>query len=91
MPLQVEIVSPEEELFSGEAEFVRARTVDGEIGILPGHIPVLAQLVSYDVKVRTSGGDQLYPIGGGFMSVKDDRVIILADERETEGQAATET
>lgn len=81
MTLEVSIVSPEEELFSGEAEFVRAETVEGEIGILSGHIPVLAQLVACDVKVRQSGGaEQLFPIEGGFMTVKDDKIIILAEE-----------
>jgi F-type H+-transporting ATPase subunit epsilon len=81
MPLQVEVVSPEEELFAGEAEFVLARSVDGEIGILPGHTPILAQLVEYDIKVQTAEGDQTFPVGGGFMTVKDDRVIILAEPR----------
>lgn len=81
MALDVAIVSPEEELFSGEAEFVRAETVEGEIGILTGHIPLLAQLVACEVKVRQTGGtEQLFPIEGGFMTVKDDKIIILAEE-----------
>jgi F-type H+-transporting ATPase subunit epsilon len=81
MPLQVEVVSPEEELFAGEADFVLARTVEGEIGILPGHTPILAQLVEFDIKVRTPGGEETFPVGGGFMTVKEDRVIILAEEK----------
>ena len=81
MPLQVEVVSPEEELFSGEAEFVLARSVDGEIGILPGHTPILVQLVEFDIKVQTASGDETFPIGGGFMTVKEDRVIILAQPK----------
>lgn len=81
MALDVAIVSPEEELFSGEAEFVRAETVEGEIGILTGHIPLLAQLVACEVKVRQTGvEEQLFPIEGGFMTVKDDKIIILAEE-----------
>ena len=81
MPLMVEVVSPEENLFTGEAEFVRAKTVEGEIGILPGHVPLLAQLVSSDVKVRTSAGEEkTFHIDGGFMTVKDNKVIILAGE-----------
>lgn len=83
MPLQVEVVTAEEELFAGEAEFVLARTTEGEIGILPGHIPLLAQLVEFEIKVRTGGGEQTFPVGGGFMTVKEDRVIILAEEPET--------
>ncbi|MGH9197518.1 MAG: F0F1 ATP synthase subunit epsilon [Acidimicrobiia bacterium] len=79
MPLDVEVVSAEEELFSGEANFVLARTVEGDIGILPGHAPLLAELSPYEVKVRTSSSDQSFSVEGGFMTVKDDKVIILAD------------
>jgi F-type H+-transporting ATPase subunit epsilon len=80
VPLRVEIVSPEEELFAGEADFVLARTVEGDIGILPGHIPLLAQLAPAEVKVRGAGGDQRFPVDGGFMTVKEDKVIILAEQ-----------
>lgn len=80
MSLAVEVVSAEEELFSGDAEFVLARTVEGEIGILPGHTPILALLAPGDIKVRTPSGEEIFSIGGGFMTVKDDKVIILAEE-----------
>lgn len=84
MPLHVEVVSPEEALFSGEADFVLARTVEGEIGILPGHTPLLAQLVPHNVKVKTSAGDQTFAIEDGFMTVKDDKVIVLAESAGAE-------
>jgi F-type H+-transporting ATPase subunit epsilon len=77
--LAVSVVSPEEELFSAEAEFVRAKTVEGEIGILPGHVPLLAQLAPCQVKIRHSGQETLLEVSGGFMSVKDNKVIILAE------------
>ena len=81
MPLRVELVSPEEELFAGDADFVAARTVEGEIGILPGHIPLLGQLeMPSNVKIRSGGNDRSFEIRGGFITVKDDRVIILAEE-----------
>jgi F-type H+-transporting ATPase subunit epsilon len=76
--MQVEVVSPDEELFSGEATFVLARTVEGDIGILANHSPLLAELAPYDVKIHAPGGDVHFPIAGGFMSVKDNKVIILA-------------
>lgn len=88
MALTVEIVSPEEEVFSGDAEFVLARTVEGDIGILPGHTPLLAQLVAYEVKVRTPAGERTFPVDGGFMTVKDDRVIILAEGTGSEVTSA---
>ena len=79
MALSVEIVSPEEELYRGDAEFVRVETVEGEMGMLKGHIPVLAQLVPCEVKVREVGGQEhTIPIEGGFMTLKDDKVIILS-------------
>ena len=82
MPLDVELVSAEEDLFRGQAEFVSTKTVEGDIGILPGHSPLLAQLVQSEVKVRTSDGEQTWPIAGGFMTVKDNKVIILAEAVE---------
>jgi len=79
----VELVAPEEDLFTGEAEFLRAETVEGEIGILTGHTPILAQLVPCEVKVRAAGGQEsVFQIAGGFMTVKEDRVIILAEGAE---------
>lgn len=83
MAFRVELVSPEEDLFTGEAEFLRAETVEGEIGILTGHTPILAQLVPCEVKVRmTDGQESMFRIGGGFMTVKENRAIILAEEAE---------
>jgi F-type H+-transporting ATPase subunit epsilon len=82
VPLDVRLVSPEESLFSGEAEFVLARTVAGELGILPGHIPLLGQLAPCEVKIAAGGDDNKFDIPGGFIMVKDDKVIILAEEAE---------
>jgi F-type H+-transporting ATPase subunit epsilon len=76
--MHVEVVSPDEELFSGEADFVLARTVEGDVGILPHHSPLLAELVPHEVKVETAGGDHRFPISGGFLSVADNKVIVLA-------------
>ncbi|MGH2772306.1 MAG: F0F1 ATP synthase subunit epsilon [Actinomycetota bacterium] len=81
MAFRVELVSPEEDLFTGDAEFVRARTVEGDIGILTGHAPLLAQLAPGEVKVRAAGGSEsLFNIDGGFMTVKENKVIILAEK-----------
>lgn len=85
MTFRVELVSPEEDLFTGDAEFLRATTVEGEIGILTGHTPILAQLKACEVKVRAADGtESLFPIGGGFMTVKENKAIILAEEVTTE-------
>jgi len=81
MAFHLDIVSPEESLFAGEVEFLRTKTVEGEIGILTGHTPILAQLVACETKVRdVAGTESLFQIGGGFMTVKENKAIILAEE-----------
>jgi len=59
MPMQVDVVSPDEELFSGEATFVLARTVEGDIGILPHHTPLLAELAPRGQGRNRPGGPAL--------------------------------
>ena len=83
MPMDVAIVDPEKALWSGEADFVVARSADGEIGILPNHAPVLSVLVESAVMIRGDGGDtQLAAVDGGFLSVADNRVSILAEQAQ---------
>lgn len=81
MPLQVELVSADRQVWSGEASIVVARTVDGDIGILPGHAPVLAVLSAGDIKIQPAAGeaDVIAHTDGGFFSVEHDRVTIVAD------------
>ena len=84
--LFVELVTPERELWAGEGDMVIAKTVEGEIGIQPGHVPVLALLAPGSV-VRVLGareaGEVRAAVHGGFMSVTlSDRVSILAEIAE---------
>ena len=81
MTLQVDVVSAEERLWSGEASQVSARTVDGDIGVLTGHAPLLAILAPGDVRVRTEGGEMVTAhVNDGFLSVEHDRVTIVAQD-----------
>ena len=83
MPLNVELVSPERSLWSGEASMVVAKTVDGDLGVLPGHAPVLAVLSNGVVRIDGTGGEQTRTlVVGGFLSIADDRVSILAEFAE---------
>ena len=84
MTLQVELVSPERILYSGEADMVVCRTVSGgEVAFLTGHAPFLAALDPGVVRVKTSGGDEVVAaVHGGFVEVRDDRVIVLSDVAE---------
>ena len=86
--LNVEIVAVERELWSGEATFVFTRTTAGEIGILPRHIPLVAQLVDDAmVRVEREGEDDLrIAVDGGFLSVTEEAVRILAENAEFESE-----
>jgi F-type H+-transporting ATPase subunit epsilon len=81
--MQVELVSAERRLWSGEAEMVVARTTEGEIGILPGHAPMLGELGSGVLRVIQPGGEEVVAaIHGGFLSVAASGVSVLADIAE---------
>ncbi|MEU6739167.1 F0F1 ATP synthase subunit epsilon [Streptosporangium sandarakinum] len=83
--LRVGVVSPERELWSGEADMVIAKTIDGEIGIMPRHAPVIGVLVEGGVlRVKRGGGetDLVAAVHGGFISVAGDEVSILAETAE---------
>ncbi len=80
--MEVEVLSPERVLFSGEAREVYARSMDGQIGILPGHQPALLQLDIAPVKVRTASDEHLFAVYGGFLELRDGRLVVLADTAE---------
>lgn len=80
MALQVELVSADSRIWSGEASMVVARTVEGELGILPGHAPVLAVLASGQVRITPVEGDPVIAsVDGGFFSVEHNRVTLVSD------------
>ncbi len=81
--LRIGVVSPEREIWSGEADMVIAKTVDGEIGIMPGHAPVLGILVEGGVlRVKREDGELVAAVHGGFISVAGDDVSVLAEQAE---------
>ena len=83
MSMQVEVVSPERILFSGEADMVVARAEGGDIAFLSNHAPFLGTLGIGIVKVNlTGGGTEHIAVHGGFVEVRDNRVIILSDVAE---------
>jgi F-type H+-transporting ATPase subunit epsilon len=80
---QVELVSPERPLFRGQAAAVTAEAHDGEIGILPGHAPLVALLGSGVVRVKTAGlreGTEAFAIRGGFVQVLGMKVSLLVTQ-----------
>jgi len=79
--LHVQVVAVEEKIWTGDAEMLVARTTEGEIGVLPGHTPLLGLLKEpSQVRVKLAGGDELtYDVTGGFLSVDTDGVTVLAE------------
>lgn len=91
MPLQVELVSPERVLYSGEADMVVARTTDGELAFLPGHAPFLGALAVAKVRIiLAGGGEEVAAVHGGFVEVRDNKVTILSDVAELQSQIDVE-
>lgn len=83
MTLQCNIVSAEKKLFDGRAEMVVAKGVQGELGILPGHTPLLTELQPGTVKViKLNGEEELIYVSSGFLEVQPDVVTVLADSAE---------
>jgi F-type H+-transporting ATPase subunit epsilon len=80
--LHVELVTAEGRLLSQEADFVVAPGRDGELGVLPRHIPLLTPLKPGEVMVRNDGEEQYIFVAGGFLEVLPDKVVILADAAE---------
>lgn len=84
MSLTLEIVTPEARVYSDTIDTVVIPTVNGEIGILPGHIPLLTQVADGELRV-TKGGNVLFlAVGDGFAQVEGDRVSILAERAISE-------
>ena len=83
--LEVHVVTPEREVWTGDADMLIATAIDGEIGILPGHAPLLAALDVGRLSIDTGGGREDAAVDGGFLHVKDDRVDVLAEHAELGG------
>ncbi len=82
--MHVELVSIEAPIWSGDASAVFARTVEGQIGILPGHTPLLGALApGFAVRIDQEGGESLsVAVHGGFLSVSKSGVSVLAEQAE---------
>ncbi len=79
MSLTLEIVTPEARVYSDTVDNVVIPTVEGEIGVLPGHLPLLSQVADGELRVTKGGAVQALVIGDGFVQVQGDKVSILAE------------
>ena len=89
--LLCEIITPERLVYTNEVKMVVAPTIDGEVGILPLHAPLVSVLRPGELRIRY-GKDELewVAVSGGYMQVHEDRVIVLADEAALAGQIDVE-
>ena len=82
--LHCQILTPEGNAFDGEVAFVGAQALDGQVGILPRHAPLLTALGKGSLRVKLTGGEEKkWQIDGGFMEVLNNEVSVVA-ERLTE-------
>ena len=81
--IQVDIVSAEKEIYSGEAEMVFAPAVMGEVGISPGHAPLVTKMTPGEVRVKDSNGNELaFYVSGGLLEVQPRIITVLSDTAE---------
>jgi F-type H+-transporting ATPase subunit epsilon len=80
--LRLEVVTAEREVFADEVDTVVAPGVEGELGILPRHAPLITMLQPGILRLRKDGEETLMAVSGGFLQVFNDRVLVLADTAE---------
>jgi len=79
MPILLEIVTPERLAYSGQVDSVQVPGSEGELGILPHHAPLVSMLGVGELRIRTGGGEEHFAIAGGFVQVRPDKVVVMAE------------
>jgi F-type H+-transporting ATPase subunit epsilon len=80
--IKLDIVTPEEAVFSEEVDMLVAPGIEGQLGILPHHAPLMTVLGIGELIIRNGNDEQYLAIGGGYLEVQPDRIIVLADVAE---------
>ncbi|MBD2845887.1 F0F1 ATP synthase subunit epsilon [Paenibacillus sp. IB182496] len=78
----LEIVTPERIVYAEQVDMVSVKGVEGELGILPGHIPMVTPLQIAPVTIKRGSQHELVAVNGGFIEVRKDKVVILAESAE---------
>jgi len=79
MPILLEIVTPERLAFSEEVDSVTLPGGEGELGVLPHHAPLVSTLGIGELRIRRGGEEELFAIAGGFLQVRPDKVVVMAE------------
>jgi len=82
MPIRLEIVTAERQVFSDDVDMVIAPGIEGELGILPRHAPLLTVLQPGELRIKKQGQEISMAVSGGFLEVYPNKVIVLADTAE---------
>ncbi len=76
--IRLDIVTPDRMVYSEDVNMVIARATDGDLGILPGHAPLIAGLEIWPLRIQTDDGEQLFSVCGGFIEVRPQKITVLA-------------
>src|SRR4029078_4814359 len=79
MPLLLEIVTPERLAYSDTVDAVNLPGIEGELGLLPPHAPLVSMLGVGELRIRKGGAEESFAIVGGFLQVRPDRVVVMAE------------
>jgi F-type H+-transporting ATPase subunit epsilon len=79
MPIHLEIVTPERLAYEGDVDAVVCPGIEGELGVLPHHAPLLTTLGVGELRIRTGGQEEYFAIAGGFLQVRPDKVVVMAE------------
>jgi F-type H+-transporting ATPase subunit epsilon len=79
MPLQLDIVTPERQVYSDTVDSVQLPGSEGELGVLPHHAPLVSTLGVGELRFRKDGAEESFAIVGGFLQVRPDKVVVLAE------------
>ncbi len=80
--IRLDVLTPEKLVFAGDVDMILASAVDGQLGILPHHAPLMTMLQPGDLVFRNAGKEESLVISGGFLEVRPDRVVVSADACE---------
>ena len=79
MPIELEIVTPERLAYQDTVDSVTLPGIEGELGVLPGHAPLVSMLGVGELRIRKGGAEESFAIVGGFLQVRPDKVVVMAE------------
>jgi F-type H+-transporting ATPase subunit epsilon len=89
--IQLEIVTPERLAYAETVDSVQLPGVEGELGVLPGHAPLVSMLGVGELRIRKGGVEESFAIVGGFLQVRPDKVVVMAETADMASEIDLET